>query len=1396
MINLEMIKKIFIIFLLPVLFFDIDTAVAYEPIPTHQDLTKKIIEVYNQNFDQKITSEQAKWIIDGSIKEDTPPRWINHFYDPTTGQGWTGEKEGDVPQETVNLLSKIFLSVKDAVSSLNWLHSQDLQKRYSFYEGNQTYDLAVNFYNQANLVNSAVVKEEGATFENSFKALGHTLHLLEDLGVPAHTRNDTHADVGQTVIDADPYEKWAAEAGNDNFDSLNNLNLQKENFSCVKIDDCFIKLAQYSNENFYSKDTINDPKYKTLITVLTKEDGDREIYFRKDNYGNNYSYLFKNKSDEKFSISDPIIHKAYWQLLSKQIVLAGVEALRIFFKDTQANVENVEYQPKMTKLDIPSVPIVSPYGTYEKVKVYLASLWDQTATGVRNMFSQVGDFFSGLFGNQNDFNPVDQISLTDSNTQNAVDSGSGNMNNSIKPVTSESNQIKSLKSEISSLKKDIASLKKDLSIVGNYGLTNSANILSEGKSDSKKTITDKAVDKNSTSSPAEKISDKTPSNYQTEAITQTAANCLFNVLQSPSRNKVLINEVAWMGSTVSANDEWIELKNISNQSIDLSNWQIINKGRQIEINLSQLKNKILASGGFILLERTDDNSAPNVKADLIYTGALSNSDEGLKLFDGNCNLMDEVLVGASWPAGDNYLKKTMERNGSDFGWHTSAYVGGTPKAENSVVYGGGGGGVIVVNNSNNSNQNSQISNQASSANNAGSLKLKITEVVYNPEGADEGNEYVKIFNSENSDVDLSNFSIQYLAADGDFSGIKKKNFENGNKILSQGYFKIGMNCHTATPCEGVDLSWSQALNNTKGTVFLVSGQDLISSATDVHIIDSYSYSQDQTVSTLTSSSSISAVASSSILNSLTAVFVKDSMRIDLSWQVVTSTNSSSSEISYKIIDSSSSAVLGQSSSTSASIIIDEVGRNYDFLVEAIDASSSVLASATTTVSAPSFLSGLYFYKDPRNQSDYLIEGKYNQYPIAPSLYAPDGWKVIVFYLNSEPSKQMYIKNPFGDGYNWNWPTEDFSKVIGVRYVPCASTGGEARFKALILADTPQRCNGLGIGTERFAISSLGINKFFVPLEKTADQVSFSANDYITIGYYSFDHSSIATGGPEIFRLVAIDKTKHFFGEEPVHEAPQLIGSINLVFDQQNSKLVIDWPKAVDSDTVESLLGYEVQYGSSSEWQNVYATGTVKSVSPGDDLLISVRAKDEFGVTSNVLTANWKYPDINFEIIQTQANNWSYPFGNKYSGCAAKSVQSIVPVKDFQFDKVVVRVIHNAGTDGANLKLSVFNDDGNNRPDLNLQLASSVLANIYSPSSDLIFNFSSHVAVEANKKYWFVLEVENYLGFNNDDQWARNQWQNAVSSEDLYAGGEYLFYDTACSYSYESKREDWYMKIGL
>src|SRR5258708_7959974 len=53
-------------------------------------------------------------------------------------------------------------------------------------------------------------------------------------------------------------------------------------------------------------------------------------------------------------------------------------------------------------------------------------------------------------------------------------------------------------------------------------------------------------------------------------------DCLFEISQKAT-HAVIFNEIAWMGNKQSANSEWMELKNISPEAIDMVNWQLVNE---------------------------------------------------------------------------------------------------------------------------------------------------------------------------------------------------------------------------------------------------------------------------------------------------------------------------------------------------------------------------------------------------------------------------------------------------------------------------------------------------------------------------------------------------------------------------------------------------------------------------------------------------------------------------------------------------------------------------------------------------------------------------------------------------------------------------------------------------
>lgn len=161
--------------------------------------------------------------------------------------------------------------------------------------------------------------------------------------------------------------------------------------------------------------------------------------------------------------------------------------------------------------------------------------------------------------------------------------------------------------------------------------------------------------------------------------------CPAQILSAGYLN-VVINEIAWMGTENSQNDEWIELYNNSSSIIDLNEWKITTNDKTPNITL---KNKIPPKG-FFILERTDDTTLPNIKADLIYKGNLNNNGEYLKLIDANGEIIDGIDCSKEWFFGNNETKKTMERkntliNGNDLtNWQTSEETEGTPNNNNSI----------------------------------------------------------------------------------------------------------------------------------------------------------------------------------------------------------------------------------------------------------------------------------------------------------------------------------------------------------------------------------------------------------------------------------------------------------------------------------------------------------------------------------------------------------------------------------------------------------------------------------------------------------------------------------------------------------------------------------------
>lgn len=120
---------------------------------------------------------------------------------------------------------------------------------------------------------------------------------------------------------------------------------------------------------------------------------------------------------------------------------------------------------------------------------------------------------------------------------------------------------------------------------------------------------------------------------------------------------VIINEIAWSGTTANSYHEWIELFNTTCLPINLAGWKIIDdNGTQIY----NITSGIIPARGYFLIEDTE--IATSIVADSVINLALANTGDSLQLKDSYDNLIDTVnSSGGPWYAGKTSPPVSMER---------------------------------------------------------------------------------------------------------------------------------------------------------------------------------------------------------------------------------------------------------------------------------------------------------------------------------------------------------------------------------------------------------------------------------------------------------------------------------------------------------------------------------------------------------------------------------------------------------------------------------------------------------------------------------------------------------------------------------------------------------------
>ncbi len=294
-------RKTKILFVVTLLLFPAWQVWGYDNIITHPKISSVAIEIFNKHAGGKLTDEQINWIVQGSIAEDADPRYINHFYNPETGSGLDD-------------------SGFKGLSAKEWAQNQS---GLISFEGDYSESTILKNYQEGN-------------YKRAYEGIGHILHLIQDMSVPAHTRNDAHPE-------GDPFEGWARQNGI--------VDLTKVNFIPVKdLNGVFDSMASFSHYNFFSKDTINLSKTQNTYFKL---DGNNE-FLMVDLGGKKYKLLLVDRTGllPVYELDNFKVHLDYWNMLYPKAVGYSAGAIDYFVKkfagiDKEKQNENLSFWDKM-----------------------------------------------------------------------------------------------------------------------------------------------------------------------------------------------------------------------------------------------------------------------------------------------------------------------------------------------------------------------------------------------------------------------------------------------------------------------------------------------------------------------------------------------------------------------------------------------------------------------------------------------------------------------------------------------------------------------------------------------------------------------------------------------------------------------------------------------------------------------------------------------------------------------------------------------------------------------------------------------------------------------------------------------------------------------------------------
>jgi phosphatidylserine/phosphatidylglycerophosphate/cardiolipin synthase-like enzyme len=111
---------------------------------------------------------------------------------------------------------------------------------------------------------------------------------------------------------------------------------------------------------------------------------------------------------------------------------------------------------------------------------------------------------------------------------------------------------------------------------------------------------------------------------------------------------VIINEVAWSGTSAASSHEWLELYNNRDEPVSVTGWEVRIADTPFMLNGA------IAAHGYFLIQRSATTFSSGAIADQTASFSLSNTGSALQLIDPNAEVVDTLAYGDA-PAGPGWI---------------------------------------------------------------------------------------------------------------------------------------------------------------------------------------------------------------------------------------------------------------------------------------------------------------------------------------------------------------------------------------------------------------------------------------------------------------------------------------------------------------------------------------------------------------------------------------------------------------------------------------------------------------------------------------------------------------------------------------------------------------------